>query len=103
MTFAEFERLNAPEGFVHELRHGELVKVAPPKYDHYLIQQLLSDLLDQAAAGAGRAYTELGFRAKPEYEFRIVDVAYNSKERWANARAGPYFLGAPELAVEVLS
>jgi Uma2 family endonuclease len=103
MTFAEFEQLPEREGFRQELRHGELVHVAPPKYDHFMIQQILRDLLDKAAAGAGRAYTEVGFRPLPEHEFRIADVAYATRERWARGRAEQYFFGAPEIVIEVLS
>ncbi len=57
MTFAEFEQLPEREGLRQELRHGELIHVAPPKVDHFMIQQILRDLLDKAAAGAGRAIT----------------------------------------------
>jgi Uma2 family endonuclease len=104
MNFAEFEQLPEPRGFHHyELRHGELVQVAPPKSDHFMVQQRLRDLLDQAAAGAGRAFTEVGFRALPEGEFRVADVAYASNERWTRFKTESYFLSAPELVVEVLS
>ena len=104
MTFAEFEQLpNTPEGFPYELRHGELVRVAPPKYDHFMIQQVLRDFLDKAAAGAGRAFTEVGFRAMPDQEFRVADVAYASNERWTQSKSAQYFFGAPEMVIEVLS
>ena len=103
MTFAEFEQLADPQFGRYELRHGELVTVAPPKYEHFMIQQILRDLLDKAAAGAGRAFTEVGFRARPEFEYRIADVAYAPKERWVPAKGQEYFLGAPELVIEVLS
>jgi len=103
MTFAEFERLPEREGLRQELRHGVLVQVAPPKFDHFMIQQILRDLLDKAAAGAGRAYTEVGFRALPEHEFCVADVAYAAHERWARCREEEYFRGAPEIVIEVLS
>jgi Uma2 family endonuclease len=103
MTFAEFERLPVPEGWRIELRHGELFKVPPLKYVHFMIQQILRDLLDQAAEGAGRAYTEVGFRPATEHEFRVADVAYAVNSRWAQASGQDYFLGAPDLVVEVLS
>ena len=103
MTFAEFERLPVPEGWRLELRHGELFKVPPPKYLHFMIQQRLRDLLDKAAPGAGRAYTEVGFRPTSEHEFRIADVAYAATDRWTEAASHDYFLGAPDLVVEVVS
>ncbi len=103
MTFAEFEQRTRPSGVRHELRHGELVQVAPLKNRHFLIQQVLRDLLDGAAAGDGRAYTEVGFRALPEYEYRTADVAYLSAEELARHRAQDYLMGAPDLVIEVLS
>lgn len=103
MTFVEFERLPEPKGSRYELRHGELAEVPPAKYDHFMIQQMLRDLLDKAAAGAGRAYTEVGFRALPEDEYRIADVAYAPVERWVRNKGENYFRGAPDLVVEVLS
>jgi Uma2 family endonuclease len=104
MTFAEFEQLpNPPQGFRLELRHGELFQVAAPKFDHFMIQQVLRDLLDKAAGGAGRAYTEVAFRALPQHEFRVADVAYARHERWASGKLAGFFAGAPEIVVEVLS
>ncbi len=103
MTFAEFEQLPDPKDGRYELRHGEVVKVPPPEYDHFLIQQMLRDLLDRAAAGRGRAYTEVAFRALPDGEYRFVDVAYASNERWAQQDPEGYFRGAPDLVIEVLS
>ena len=56
MTFAEFEQLpNTSEGFPYELRHGELVKVAPPKIEHSRVQWQLRRLLESAAGDAGIA------------------------------------------------
>jgi Uma2 family endonuclease len=104
MTFAEFERTpDPPDGFRVELRHGEPITVPPPKYIHFMIQQILRDLFDRPAAGAGRAYTEVGFRPTGDHEFRIADVAYASNARWMQASREDYFLGAPDLVAEVLS
>jgi len=103
MTFAEFERLPVPEGWRLELRHGELFKVPPPKFTHFRVQQILRDLLDKAAAGRGRVYTEVGFRPVPEGEFRIADIAYASNRRWKEASGRDYFIGVPEIVVEILS
>jgi len=103
MTFAEFERIpNPPEGgFPYELRHGELVKVAPPKFQHSRVQWQLRRLLESAAGSAGVVTIEIGFRALPEYEYRIADVAFISQARWKGAK--DYLEGAPEIVVGVLS
>ena len=103
MTFAEFEQLPDAQFGRQELRHGEVVIVAPPKFGHTKVQHILRDLLDKAAAGAGRAYTEIGFKPRPDYEYRIADVAYCSKERWNAVDPNGHFEGAPELVIEVLS
>jgi Uma2 family endonuclease len=103
MTFAEFEKLPDPASGRYELRHGEPVIVPPAKFGHMKVQQVLRDLLDQAAVGAGRACTEFSFRPVPEHEYRIADVGYCSKERWNAADPDGYFAGAPDLAIEILS
>jgi len=103
MTFAEFAQLPDPTDGRLELRHGEVVKVPPPKNRHFAIQQMLRDLLDRAAAGRGRAYTEASFRALPEGEYRIADVAYAPSDRWARQDPDGYFAGAPDLVIEILS
>ena len=102
MTFAEFEQLpNTPEGFPYELRHGELIKVAPPKIEHSRVQWQLRRLLESAAGDLGVVTTEIGFRALAEHEYRIADVAFVSKARWDSAKG--YLFGAPEMVIEILS
>jgi Uma2 family endonuclease len=103
MTFAEFEKLPDPPAGHYELHHGELIEVAAPNCDHFLNQQMLRDLLDKAAAGAGRAYTEVGFRVMPDHEYWVVDVAYAPIEWWTRNKGEKYFQGAPDLVIEVLS
>jgi len=102
MTFAEFEQLpNTPEGFSYELRHGELVKVAPPKILHSRVQWQLRRLLERTVGDAGIVTIEIGFRPLPELEYRIADIAFITKARWENAK--DYLFGAPEMVIEVLS
>ncbi len=100
MTIAELEQMpDAPDGR-YELRHGELVKVPPPQFPHYAIQLRLQGLLAAIARNKGIVGTEFGFRALPEHEYRVADVAFASHERMP--RRG-YFEGAPEIVIEVLS
>jgi Uma2 family endonuclease len=103
MTVAEFEQLPEAEGCRSELQHGELVTLVPPKLRHSVVQQKIRDLFQDAAADAGSAFIELGFRPVPEYEFRYADVAWASKQRWQEQDLNSYFRGSPELVVEVLS
>ena len=103
MTVAEFEQLPETNGCRYELQRGELVTLAPPRYQHTLVQRKIAALLDGAAGDAGPAIVELGFRPLPEYEFRYVDVAWASKQRSDATDPNSYFRGVPELVVEVLS
>jgi Uma2 family endonuclease len=103
MTFAEAERLPEPQGSCYELHHGELVEVPFPKVKHFLIQRQLRALLEQAAGESGIVEIEFGFRALPEHEYRRADVAFVSADRWRHVDPEGYFLGAPDLVIEVLS
>jgi Uma2 family endonuclease len=84
MSFAEFEQLPEPRTCRYELRHGELFTVAPPIRQHSRAQRQLRRMLDKPAGESGVVETEFPFRALPEYEYRVADVAYLSKERWDN-------------------
>jgi Uma2 family endonuclease len=101
MTFAEFEKLPDCE-FRLELRHGQTVEMPPPKHAHYAIQQQLLALLIQAAGGAGRFGTEMGFQLG-QRNFRVADVGFVSREVWDAIPPNGYLTRAPELVVEVLS
>jgi Uma2 family endonuclease len=101
MTFAEFEKLPDQE-IRQELRHGEVVNVAPPKHGHYSIQLRLQGLLAALALRAGTVGTEFGFRIG-EFEYRIADVAFLSRDRWDRISVQGYLEGAPELVIEILS
>lgn len=103
MTFADLEQLPDTDDRRYELRHGELVEVPPPLHRHALIQLRLRDLLLAVVRDAGQIVTEQGFRALPEHEYRIADVAFISRERWARIPPDGYLAEAPELVIEVLS
>lgn len=103
MTFAEFERLPDPKDGRYELHHGEVVTVPFPKHKHYLTQRRLRLLLEPAAGSAGVVDMEIGFRAVPEHEYRVADVAFVAGERWRSTDPEGYVQGAPEIVIEVLS
>jgi Uma2 family endonuclease len=102
MTFADLERIPDSEGRF-ELRHGELVKLAPPKHKHFRIQENLRSALADAAGAAGKAVTELGFRPEPEHEYWLADVAFLTRERWLAIPDEGNLQGVPEIVIEVLS
>jgi len=92
-----------PDSARYELRHGEVVRLPPPKFSHMEIQENLRRLLDAAAAGPGRVYIEFAFRPKGERDYRVADVAYATKEHRARTNRESYFEGSPELVAEILS
>jgi Uma2 family endonuclease len=102
VTFAELEQVYTKDRR-YELRHGELVEVPPAKFPHYRIQHQLRRLLEAVARDAGEVEIEFGFRALPEYEYRIADVVFVSREHWNGLPKDGYFEGAPEIVIEVLS
>jgi Uma2 family endonuclease len=59
-------------------------------------------MLDIAFGRFGIVETELPFRALPEYDLRVADVAYVTRERWEDAGDDDLF-GARDVVIEVLS
>lgn len=104
VTFAEFEQLPDPlNAHRLELHHGEVVLVPPPKHRHKTIERHLRRELEATAGDAGVVETEVGFRALPDNEWRVADVAFVSKQRWQSISPDGYLQGAPELVIEILS
>ena len=104
MTIEEFCSLPEDDGPVyHELRHGELVAVTRAKFKRQMIQSRLRRLLEPLAPPAALVECAVAFRALPQYELRVADVAYLAPERCAKVDPEDYIQGAPDLVVEVLS
>ncbi|MBZ5622666.1 MAG: Uma2 family endonuclease [Acidobacteriia bacterium] len=103
MTVEEFDKLPETGPFYYELHKGELVQVPRPNHGHYRTQHQLRRLLETAAGDSGIVETEFAFRALPEHEFRVADVAYVSQERWDQIDPKDNLRGAPDLVIEVLS
>ena len=104
LTVADLVKLpDLPNGDWYELHHGELVQMTRPKRPHSDVQHRLYDLLTPLLGGRAVVRLELPFRAKAEGEFRVADVALVRRERWDAQPDEPWFLGAPDLVIEVLS
>lgn len=104
MTVEEFRRLPEPTGdYDYELHYGELVPVRRPKLKHHILQARLRDLLRPLAPAGSFVEYEVAFRALPEYDLRVADVAFVSPERWAAADRDDNIHGAPDLVIEILS
>ena len=103
VTFAEFEQLSGSHDGRFELRHGEPVKVPPPKLPHARIQHRLRRMLESVVRDSGEIITEWGFRPVPANEYRVGDIVFISRERWDRLPADGYFEGAPDIVIEILS
>jgi Uma2 family endonuclease len=103
------ELLRLPDdGMRHELIAGELRTMAPAGSEHGWIAMNLGIPLGQyvRAHGLGRVYAaETGFLLTTEPDtVRAPDVAFVRQERvLAAGRVSGYWLGAPDLAAEVIS
>jgi Uma2 family endonuclease len=97
------------DGFVYELIKGELIKVSPPPgLEHGLVAMNIAGPLYEYAKKRhlGNVYAaETGFLLEQHPDtVRAADASFVSRERIE--KAGPvegYWIGAPDLAAEVLS
>ena len=95
------------DGFRYELVKGELIKIAPPGWEHGILAARLATLLDQyvRAHGLGAVAVEAGYYlARDPDTVRGPDVSFVSRER-IPPEGGPkgFWSGAPDLAVEIIS
>jgi Uma2 family endonuclease len=102
MTFEEFEQVADPPAGHYELHHGQLILRPPRKKGHMKVQQVLLDLLSPLVRGHGFITLEFGFRPAEDDEAWQADVGFVRQDRW-DADDNEYFVGAPDLVVEVLS
>ncbi len=105
LTFAAFEQLPDGDGFHRELIEGELQILPPAKSKHNLTAKrafkLLLAIEDQAD---GQALMEAGYKLRSDPATWIQpDVSFLKNERLRATISDDYFLGAPELAIEVVS
>jgi len=97
------------DGFVYELIKGELIKVSPPPgHEHGLVAMNIAGPLYEyvKARKLGNVYAaETGFLLEQSPDtVRAADASFVSRTRIETA--GPvegYWVGVPDLAVEVLS
>lgn len=102
LTWEEFERL--PDEHI-EIIEGELIIVPPPKSGHSVVADNAAELLRPLKAnGAGRILCEAGYKLSEDPATWIQpDVSFLKMERIRATKPNNHFLGAPELAVEVVS
>jgi len=104
LSFEEYLRLPEDSGEVnHELRQGEVVAVTRPHFRHFSIQRKLHSPLGQAGSPQVSVDCEVAFRPLAEHELRVADVAVVTTEREATIHPNGHLMGAPDIAIEVLS
>jgi Uma2 family endonuclease len=103
VTVEEFLRLEPPKAGHYELHHGEIILVTAPKWGRQRIQDRLAALLRSMAGDQAYVTKEMSFRPAPEYELWESDVGLTLAERANEVGDDEYLMGAPDLAVEVLS
>jgi Uma2 family endonuclease len=103
VTMEEFLRLQPPRAGHYELHHGEVILMTAPKWGHQRIQDRLAALLRSLAGDRAYVTKEMSFRPAPEYEVWEADVGLTLTKRADEVADDEYLMGAPDLAVEVLS
>lgn len=96
LTFAEFEQLPDAPG-KRELIDGEVMEMPPPQQPHVEVAKALYKRFLESAVEP-RCYLESGYRIAGGWVQPDLSVAWPD-QRLENG----YFIGAPALAVEILS
>jgi Uma2 family endonuclease len=102
LSWEAFEQL-PDDGMHYEILAGELIISPRPKSGHNNVATnaflLLTKLMAQ---GLGRVYAEAGYKLSENPATWIQpDVSFLTSERVRETAPSGYFLGAPELAVEI--
>jgi Uma2 family endonuclease len=102
LTVEEYAKIPDPPGGRYELRHGELVFVSYPIFEHALIQKQFVRILDGVCTG-WFVTMEFAFRPLPEYEVWAADAGMVTEQRFRASPKRGWLEGSPDLAIEVLS
>lgn len=104
LSWEAFEQL-PDDGMHHEILEGELITLPPPKSGHSEIARRMNRaLLALEDHRLGRVHMEAGYRLSEDPATWIEpDVSFLREDRARATRDEDYFIGAPELAVEIVS
>ena len=105
LTWEAFERLPDSDGMHREVLKGVLQVLPPAKSDHTIIAtnayEMLRELRQTASCGV---YPEAGYKISENPATWVQpDVSVLTAARVRSRIKGDYFIGAPDLAVEVVS
>ncbi len=105
MSWEDFEKLPDGDGYHRELIEGELQILPPVKLGHSkLAKRIFKALLTAEEGAKGQAYFEAGFKlGQSPASWVQPDVSFVRGKRVEDTEDSGYLLGAPELAVKVLS
>jgi Uma2 family endonuclease len=105
ISWESFEKLPDGDGMHRELIEGELQILPPPKSGHSRVAANAAEALRPLREHlGGRVLLEAGFPLTEDRRTWIQpDVSYVAKKRVQETPDSGYFLGAPELAIEVFS
>jgi len=105
ITWQAFEQLPDGDGWHREVLEGELIVLPPPKSRHSEIARRMSRALAAFEdKGVARIYMEAGYKLSDHPPTWIQpDVSVLRVERARATDGEGYFVGSPELAVEVVS
>ena len=105
MTWEAFERLPDGDGLHREILEGELQTLPPAKSGHTKIaSRLFRALSTLHERGLGEVYLEAGYKLSQDPATWIQpDASFLRTERIRATAEDGYFIGAPELAIEIVS
>ena len=105
LSWEAFEQLPDDDWTHYEILEGELISLPPPKSGHSKIATNAYEALRPLAErGLGRVYVEAGYKLSENPPTWIQpDVSFLRASRVQATGPDGYFLGAPELAVEIVS
>jgi len=105
MTWEAFEQLPDGDGFHREILEGELQILPPVKSRHSRIQRKVFKALEPLDdRGLGEVYLEAGYKLSEDPATWIQpDASFLRSDRVHATAPDGYFIGGPDLAVEIVS
>src|ERR1700722_14832673 len=105
MSWESFEKLPDGDGLHRELIEGELQILSPPKSGHSIVASNAAEALRLLRERLGaRVFLEAGFQLFEDRRTWIQpDVSFVRKERVQETPGSGFFVGGPDLAIEVVS
>jgi Uma2 family endonuclease len=105
MSWEDFERLPSGDGYHREILEGELQVLPPAKSGHSLIAGNTAESLRRLQKRRlGRVLSEAGYKLSQSPPTWVQpDVSFLTQERIQTTDENGYFIGAPELAIEIVS